>query len=634
MRKNIVSLIGSFIVLFCVNGYSQEQNYDLGPIVVTATKTEIYQEQVGVTTRIVTNDELEKAGLITVDEALRVLPGVSVSKTGATGGVTSVYLRGAKPGHILVLIDGVEVNDPMGIDRGFDFTHVLIDNIDRIEILQGPQSTLYGSDALGGVINIITKKGEGPLNGTLRNGGGSFHTMDTNLNLNGVYKQTNYSFSFSRFYTGGVSQAAHGVEKDKYENYTISSLLGYDFSDTVQLKFTMRYTDVDSAFDDASFDDDNNNISHWKNLAVKAQFIHEITDFWNHTLSASYSNINRKYYDDDSFDSWEFNNYEDIWYKGNTRKIEWQHNFIPVDWSTTTAGFEYEQEQGHSYYYLNSKWFPLYESKFGIRTVDNKGFYLQNQFSFGESLFITPGIRMDDHETFGNYWTKRVAFAYVFKKTNTHFKANWGTGFKAPSLYQLYSDYGDSLLKPEKSNGYDFGFEQKLLQDKVSFGATYFYNKFKDLIDYNLTTWKYYNVGAAITKGVEIVAKYTPVNWLAFGINYTYLRTKDLYSCDELLRRPKHSVNFDINWKFSPKTNFNVSVAYVGNRHDVDTTVWPSTAVLLKQRTQVNLFYSYDIRENMQVFIKAKNIFDDRRYEIYGYNSEPRGFYAGMKVKF
>ncbi|MCM8826455.1 MAG: TonB-dependent receptor [Candidatus Omnitrophica bacterium] len=632
MKKKILSLLGIIlVVLIRGNVLAEEKKYDLGKIIVTATKTLNYQAEVGSSTTVISEDEIKRSGKQTVYEVLKGIPGVAVVQNSAFGGVTSIYLRGAKAGQTLVLIDGVEVNDPMSTDRSFDFAHLTVDNIERIEIVRGPQSTLYGSDAMGGVINIITKKGEGKptWNGYFE--GGSHNTFRENLGLSGSLDRFNYYVSVSRLDSNGINKVTSGSEDDGYSNTVISSKMCYKLFDNSELSLVARFTDAKTYLDDGSYDDDPNYTAYWRDLSFKSSFSQSINSWWLQEVSFSYHDLRRKYLDEK--DVFEPNDYENSWYKGNNKKFEWQHNFTPADWDTITCGFEYEEEMVSSYYYSESVWGP-YESKFDRKKINNKGWYLQNQLMLWDYLFITPGFRADVHQLFGTETNYKISTAYIIPNIGLRLKANWGTGFKAPSLYQLYSNYGSPELKPDESKSYDFGFEQNLLDNKVSFGLTYFHNDFKNMIDWDSATWKYKNIGKAKTKGFELQTKFSPYEKLTMGANFTYTDTKDKITGLELLRRPKRQANFDVNWRFLPKANLNIGITYVGIRKDTDYTSWPSELITKKAYTTVGLTTSYDITENFHVLARFENIFDKKYQDVHGYNMPPREFYGGIKINF
>jgi vitamin B12 transporter len=635
MRKKVLVLIGTLVLLTVNYVWAEEKKetntYDLGKIIITATKTEVYQAQTGSSSTVITAEDIKKTDKRTVSEVLRNVPGVAVAQNGAFGGLTSVYLRGAKPGHTLVLIDGVEVNDPMSTDRSFDFAHLTTDNIERIEVVRGSQSTLYGSDAIGGVINIITKKGKGKPKFSISSEGGSYKTSRENIGLSGSTEKLNYSIFASRLDSDGISKAADGAEKDGYENTAISSKIGYKIFDNSELSLVTHFTDSQTDLDDGSYEDDPNYTAWNRNLVLKLEFNQTMKPWWNHKLSFSYSDTRRKYRDEkDTVDT-----SEDMqsWYKGDNKKFEWQNNFSPVNWDTLTGGFEYEEERGSSF----SRDVLWGDSRFDRKTVDNKGYYLQNQLKIWETLFITPGLRIDDHKLFGAETTYKISTAYIISQTQTHLKANWGTGFKAPSIYQLYSTenygggpIGDPNLKPDKSKSYDFGFEQSLLNNnKLSFGTTYFHNDFKNMVDYDLVASKYKNIGQAKTSGFEIESSFRPIESLKITANYTHTDTKDKETGKKLTRRPQNQTGLDINWALFEKANLNLKTTYVGH-------TWNNSANTQKVKpyTKVDLSTSYDLTKNFQIFGRIENFFDRKYAESRGYATPGRSFYAGFKSKF
>ena len=592
----------------------------LGKIIVTATKTEQYQAEIGSSTTVITEEELSKKSKTFVLDVLRDTPGVSVMQSGSFGGSASLYLRGSKTGYTLVMIDGVEVNDPMSIDRSFDFAHLLTDGIQKIEIVRGPQSTLYGSDAIGGVINIITKKGKGKPKWQALFEGGSYNTFKKVLSYEGSNEKFNYYFSLIHLNSDGISKAKDGAEDDAYRNITFSSRLGCQILENTDLDLVFHYIDAKYDYDDGAYEDDPNKVGWWKNIISKITLNQTANSFWNYKLSFSYSKTKRMYRDDsDSVDT--FDNIHN-WYIGDNKKFEWQNNFVPVEWSTVTAGFEYEKERGFSD--GRNFW-----DRFDRKSVDNKGYYLQNQINLQDKFFATVGVRVDDHELFGTETTYKISTAYFISQTGTRLKANWGTGFKAPSLYQLYSSYGDPDLEPDKSNSYDFGFEQSLLNNKISFGLTYFHNNFKNMVDLDMVTLKYKNFGRVKTKGIETELAFNPWKDLKITINYTYLDTENKETGKELGRRPKNQINFDINYRFLDKGNLNISTTYVGSR-------WNDNANTekLKQYTKVDLTIIYNLTKNSQIFARVENLFDKEYMQIRGYETPGASFYAGVKIVF
>jgi vitamin B12 transporter len=606
--------------------------YDLGNVIVSATKTETYQAEIGSSTTVITAEDIRKSGKRSVQEVLRDVPGLTVIQTGTLGGATSVFMRGANSGQTLVMVDGVEVNDPMSDSRSFNFANLLTDNIERIEVVRGPQSTLYGSDAMAGVINIITKKGTGKpkVEGSFE--GGSHNTFSENFGLSGTaLNKLDYSFSATRLDSDGISSAEGGSENDPYHNLALSSKIGYKILDNAQLNLSVNYVDARTGSDYGSNQDASNYTSWSKDLAAKFAFDQSVNSWWAHTLSFSYHDVRRK--DREDWNNWASTYDSNIiadWYKGNNKKVEWQHNISPVKWNVFTAGVEYEYESGSSYYESSSIAYGPYLSKANRKSVDNMGYYFQDQLKIWDRLFITPGIRIDDHEMFGTETTYKISTAYLISETGTRLKANWGTGFKAPTLYQLYDAYyGNINLKPEENKSYDFGFEQNFFKDRVSFDLTYFHNDFKNMITGDPNTWVYKNIGKAITKGFEAGAKFSPFDKLTFGANFTYTDTEDKSTGLTLARRPKRQANLYADWGFLPNANLNLGINYVGKRRDSDYN-----NVTDKAYTIFRMAASYDITKNLQVFGRIENLFDEKYQEVYGYETMGRSFYAGIKGSF
>ncbi len=622
MKKLLVGLLVTGLV--CFPGWAEE--YDLGEVVVTPTKTEEPMAEIGSSVSVVTSKQIEESGKRTVGNVLRDVPGVTVVQTGPLGSLVDVYLRGTKPGQTLILINGVEVNDPMAPTRGFNLAHLTTEDIERIEVLRGPQSTLYGSEAIGGVINIITKRGEGkPTIGAYVEGG-SYTTFRESASLRGVYEKLDYYASLTRVDSNGFSAAKGGSERDGYYNTTLTGRLGLNVFANSRLDAFISYIDAKSDLDDGGYEDDPNYDQKWDNFTSRLAFDQQLLPWWQHELSCSYTETKRKYKDKkDDIDI-----FEDMksWYKGDDFNAEWQHNFQIKEIDTITAGVEYERERGSSYY----RW-DTYTDNFSRRHLDNWGYYLQNILKLWERWFTTVGVRLDDNEEFGDDTNYRIASSYLIKQTGTQLKGSWGTGFKAPTLYQLYSVYGDQTLRPEESRGYDLGIVQELFTKKLKLGVTYFHNRIKELIDWDAGLWQYKNIGKAITKGVETELFFIPWDVLRVGLNYTYLETKDKTTGQELLRRPKNKASLNVNWQFLQKGNLNLDLVYVGKREDQDFTVFPYNRIVLSSYVRVDVFCSYDINDNLQVFARVENLFDEDYEEVYGFNTPGISGYLGGKVK-
>ncbi len=592
--------------------------YKMGTVVVTATKVEGDPSETGSSVTVITADELKKRGKKMLLELLQDVPGLSVMQNGPYGGAASIYLRGTKPGHTIVMLDGIELNDTMKTDRSVSLAHLLIDNIERIEIVRGAQSTLYGSDAMGGVINIITRKGGGKATLSASFEAGSHNTFAEKAGVRGSVGKANYSISASRIDTDGVSKAADGSEDDGYENTTLSLRSGYELFNDASLDAVFRYVDAKYDFDDGANQDDPNKRGWWEKLAGKMAFDHAVNSLWGHIITVAYTKTEREYKDEaDAVDTTEDSH---NWYDSETMKVEWQHNVCPVEWTQLTAGLEYEKEKGSGD--GNQSWYVFNEE-----TMDNKAGYLQSHFNFFESLFVTPGMRVDDNERFGSQVTYKISVSWLVDKTGTRFKANWGTGFKAPSLYQFYSSYGDPDLKPDEGRTYDIGFEQHLFAKKLTFGLTYFNNDFENMVEWDPDTSRYQNVDNAQMEGWEVESSFNPIEALTLGVNYTYTNTEDKDTGYELRRRPENQAAFSINWAFIEKANVNLSARYVGERwEDAHNTE------RLDAYTTVDLSAYYDLTDHFQLFGRIENLLDESYEQIPGFAGSGASYFAGIKA--
>ena len=526
-------------------------------------------------------------------------------------------------------------NDP---SNTFDFSDLPADNIERVEILRGPQSTLYGSDALAGVIDIITKRGYGKPKFFLSASGGAYSTYREMAGLNGSINRLNYSLTFSRLNSKGFSSASSkygNTEKDGTANSVFSSRIGYGIAKNFSLNFTARFSKAKTDFDQhgGEFGDDPTYIYNLEEQAYRAEAdLSLLNKFWDMKIGGSFMRNVRKY----SFDSTLYNPASsNSLYDGRKIKFDWQNDFHINKDNLLTLGIENEQEKAASQYYYFS-YGSDYPSVFPENKSSTTGIFLQDQMSFGGNFFNTLGIRYDKHNRFGSIVTYKIAPAYIIWQTGTKFKASFGTGFKAPSLFYLFDPaYGNPDLKPEKSTGWDAGIEQYFWNKDLTFGVTYFKNTFSDLFGFD-NNFKTINTEKAETSGIEFYLTSEPLSNLTLKVNYTYTNTKDLSnSADngkQLLRRPHNKAGFNLNYNFNNRANVNLDLIYVGNRDDKDFSTYPATRVVLSNYTIVNLAASFNINHNLQVFGRIENLFNKYYEEVLGFATPGASAYIGVKL--
>jgi len=628
MKKGIKKLFNCVAVLLIfvffvlpvpVSAQEEGEIVTMEETVVTASRIEEPLKYSPDSITVVTGEEIQKKGKQSVIDVLKDVPGISIAQYGSPGGSSSIYLRGTNNAHTLIMIDGVRVGDPMATDGKMSITDLSTDNIEKIEIVRGAQSVLYGSDAIGGVINIITKKGKGKLKFYLSSEGGSFETFRERTGVSGSNDKVNYAASISRLDVKRVSRAEEDLgntERDYYHDTNISAKVDGHLSETVGIGFSVRHSESSMDYDDAGADADK--VQDTDITSISTNFDQDIFNWWQHTIKFGTTETKREYTRD--------NGIFDGTYNGSAKLASWQHNFFIGEIDTVIAGFDYQEEEGDS----QSPW-----GNITSKSVNTKSFFVQNKLTPFKGFSFTLGARHDDHQTFGGEDTYKGALAYFYEKTGTKIRGSYGTGFHAPSLYQLYDPtYGDVNLKPEESKGYDAGIDQELFDKKVLLSVTYFHTKIEDLINWNWDTWKYYNVGKVKTEGWETSCSLKPLTWLSFDVHYTYTEAKNETEGDAnkdkyLIYRPKHTGGASLNIKPLEKLNVNLNAQYVGTRYrNADNSE------SMPAYTLYNLAASYDVMDWLKIFGRVENLTDKKYQSVYQYGESGIGFYAGIKVTF
>lgn len=615
--------------------------YKLSDVVISATKTQTSTLELANSITVIDSEEIANRNSSSVFDLLKSEYGISFTNQGGAGSLSNISIRGGNSDYTLVLVDGIEVNlnsDPSNV---YDFAFLSADNIQSIEILRGPQSTLYGSNSLAGVINVITRRGNGKPNFSLSGEAGSYKTYKTSLGMNGSVADFNYSVSLGRSESEGFSAASekHGnFEKDGYKKDNISSRLGYDFGSIAELNVFMNYNNSKSDYDQAGgkFGDDPTYIFNQEEYSFRGEGkLNLFEDKWNNKIGASIIRNIRKY----NFDVSEFNSsYSRSSYDGRKIKFDWQNNFNLIENHLFTFGLETEKEHTSSEYYYYSTFFNS-TSLFPAKESNTFGIYFQDQFKFGQSIFGTVGFRSDMHDKFGSAFTYRVAPAYIIWETGTKLRATIGSGFKAPSLFNLYDPaFGNPDLKPEKSIGFDAGVEQYLYNDKLSIGAAYFQNNFSNLFGYD-QNFKTINVKKAKTNGIETYLTAKLVDEFVFKLNYTFTNAKDEsdgVSDDnrKLIRRPEHKIGGYVSYNFSKYFNANVEAIYVGERDDLifDNITFTSSRTKLEPYVLLNFAAHYQLVEFLRLNLHLENILDSDYEEVYGYATPGFSVYGGIKL--
>jgi vitamin B12 transporter len=600
--------------------------------VIGATRVPTPEDQLGTSVTVITGDQIEQKQQRTLPEVLRDVPGVNVVQNGSPGGFASVFMRGANANHTKVLIDGIDVSDPSAANGEVDFSQFLASDIDRVEVLRGPQSGLYGSDAIGGVINIITKAGKGPPTARASIEGGSFGTFNQTGSISGSLARFNYNASIAHHRTTNTQVTpselvppGRRLNDDFYDNKTYATKLGANLTDNFDLGVVARYVDTDlrSTSDDfigpeAIRTDSTSHELFTRGTAHLALF----DGLFDQTIGYAYSNYRRRIFDPNDA-ALAFGNDPD-YFRGDRSKIDYLGTVHVVAGQIVSFGAEHERD-------------TINDSSPVTAAYSNNAGFAQLQSSFGQRFFNTASARYDSNSQFGGKATYRFAPAIVVPETDTTFRGSVGTGFKAPTLDQLFDSlpafnfFANPHLVPETSFGWDAGFEQKLLDRRVALGVTYFHNDIKNLIDFNDTFTTLINIGQATTYGVESFVSYKPWDVLSLRADHTYTVARNDATGSELVRRPKHKASVSATWQVTERASLSATVLYTGAWID-DNRSGSATGLKSSPYTLVNIAGSYDLGHGVTAFARIDNLTDRRYQNPIGFLHQRLGVFGGVRV--
>ncbi len=615
-------------------------------IVVTADRLETPREKVTAATTVLKGEDIRRRGYRTVGEALRFVPGLDVRQTGGEGHTTTVFLRGSKSSHTKVFVDGVDMSDAASTSRLVDFGTMDVEDIEKIEIIRGPQSVLYGSDAIGGVISIITRRGEGEPGGYVKFEGGSHGTFREAGSISGAVDWFDFRLTMTRDDIRGISAASKyygNSEKDAFRRTTVGGKFGARPAEWLDITSVFKFSGYHLQIDDFGgwFGDDRDRWQEGENFYFRPQVEMSLfDDRWTQKFGASFSKIVRDSRDNEPVNPAAFSAPSRYRFISRIYEFDWQHTIELHETNTLTFGAEMGREQsaGFSSGLDWSAWPPAIR---GPESIDKArrsycGYYLQDKISLWDRVNVAAGFRIDTFEYFPTAVTWRVAPSVWIPETQTKLRGAIGTGFKAPSLYQLHDPQnGNPNLDAEESYGWDVGIEQYLFDKRFVVGATWFENTYTNLIDWVLVnpwafTGQYRNVGEAFSHGLELEAAWEPIEELRFEANYTYTKARDLISDVDLASRPRHKCSFHTIVRPVDDLSIDLGCRVIGKRREAfgPDDNWNATYMVW------DLSGTYDITENLQVFGSWKNMFDEKYEDVWGYGTYGCSVYGGVKVSF
>ena len=588
-------------------------------IVVSATRLPTSLDESPASISVVTSEQLDQMQTRRVADALREVPGLTVAQSGAPGQLTSVFTRGLRSEHTQVLLDGIPINQ--GLAGLFNFADLAVDNIDRIEVVRGPQSTLYGPRALAGVIQIFTKRGNGSPSGSVTAEAGSFGTFREALSSSGSWQQFDYSIGASRLDTDNerpnnqyrLSNAIANFGWSPNERLRVGSLLTYSLADT---------GNPNTIFDPKPRD--NFLTERWL-IGPRIDF--KPVDWWRHQLILSYDHERQ------------LNDPNEDGFVGATRALfkrftlDYQNDAELTSGFILTTGAFYSHVDAAQERPFVSQVFGAQPTLISDETEQTSGF-IQASVTPVKDLNLVAGGRFDHFNQFGDIWTYRFAGSYLVARTDTTIHGSIATGFSPPSSQDKI--FGMNFgLEPERNRGWDVGVEQRLWKGRVRMGATYFHNRLSNVIGLN-GLFQTLNLGAARTQGLEAELRVNPIANLVFTASYTYLDAEKTSAADisqlpgaRLPRRPRNEGSVSGTYLWFGKLRTTAEAKFVNAREELS---FGGPNFDIEDYTFINLAAEYEVNAHFSVFARVDNVTNEKYAEVFGFPALGRGAYGGVRL--
>jgi len=586
-------------------------------VVVSATRFDIPLNQSPASVSVISSEELEQKQIERVSDALREVPGMSVVQTGVPGQLTSVFTRGLRSEHTQVLLDGIPINQ--GLQGAFNFADFTTDDIERIEVVRGPQSTLYGPRALAGVIQIFTKQGTGTPGVLFAGEGGSYDTFREWTQSDGKIEQFDYSIGASRLDTDNARP------NNNYRNTAAIVDVGWSPNEQLRAGSLFTYSLSDIGLPNTIFDP--RPIDHFltERWLIGPHIDWKASDWWEHKFIFSYDHERQ------------INDPNEDGFVGATRalfertQLDYQNDLRPTSWLTLTSGFFYSRVNAGQ-----ERPFVIFGPTFVSDHTEEIAGFLQATLTPIENLIFVAGGRFDHFNQFGGVWTYRFAGSYKIDKTNTTLHSSVATGFSPPSSQDKI--FGNNFgLKPEHDLGWDIGVRQELWDNRVTVGLTYFHNNLSNVIGFN-GLFQTLNLGAAETQGLEAELRAQPIADLVFTASYTYLEAEKTSSSDisqpqgaRLPRRPRNEIYVSASYLWYKKLRTTIEAKFVNAREELN---FGGPNFDIEDYSFVNFAAEYEVNPHLSIFGRIENLTNEHYSEVFGFPALGRAAYGGMKVRF
>lgn len=607
-------------------------------VVVTATRVATEVDKVGYSLTVFDEIDIERSQSALLTDLLVQVPGVTMTRVGGAGQSSSVRIRGGDSDHVVLVIDGVKMTDPSTTGGGSDFSEIMIGDIARVEVLRGPQSTLWGSQAISGIVNVVTATPSEPFEGKFLLEAGSRETVNARLGVGGKTGALSWRLAGNHYETEGISsldERLGGVEPDGHRNNTFSGRATYDLSDAMSVDLRGFYADAKTDLDNVSGRRDSPAYTLSRQLTGYAGLNFDL-------LSGRLKNrVSYQYTDTDGSrvdPSLAVPVTRDT--IGRTKRAEYQGILSIQDGANLAFGAETQD----TYVRYRSPTVAIPNPAARVNDIGLDSVYGQLQLEPFENVTLTGGLRYDDHQNFGGHTNGQMSVIWRPNDGDTLLRASWGQGFNAPTAYQLFdARYGNTQVEPEEAKGsWDASIEHHLLDGRLSLVAGYFNARTRNLIVVTNCTAAptsvhclgtgrpgfYSNVDRAKADGVELQAalRIDSTNIVA---NYTYTKARDLNNGRDLARTPRDTANITIDHNWTKRLQTGLTARYVGASFND-----AANSVTLDEYILVNARVSFDLTDNLSIFGRVDNLFDEYYVTNLNYGTEGRAYHAGLRSTF